>query len=71
MNYVGPLYIFSKHDKFMYLLAAIDGEVIEQMILQEQIITNKCKKLFVIVLKNKNIYVKINHKILISGMNIL
>ncbi len=31
MSYVGPLFIFSKHDKFRYLLATIDGEVIEQM----------------------------------------
>ncbi len=31
MSYVGQLYIFSKHDKFLYLLATIDGEVIEQM----------------------------------------
>ncbi len=30
MSFVGPLYIFSKHDKFMYLLSTIDGEVIEQ-----------------------------------------
>ncbi len=30
MWFVGPLYIFSKHDKFMYLLSTIDGEVIEQ-----------------------------------------
>ncbi len=29
MSYVGPLYIFSKYDKFMYLLSTIDGEVIE------------------------------------------
>ncbi len=31
MQFVGPLYIFSKHDKFMYLLSTIDGEVIEHM----------------------------------------
>ncbi len=31
MSYVGPLYIFSKHVKFLYLLASIDGQVIEQM----------------------------------------
>ncbi len=31
ISYVGRLYIFSKHDKFLYLLATIDGEVIEQM----------------------------------------
>ncbi len=31
ISYVGPLYIFSKHDKFLYLLPSIDGEVIEQM----------------------------------------
>ncbi len=31
MSFVGPLYIFSKHDKFMYLMSTIDGEVIEQM----------------------------------------
>ncbi len=31
MSYVGRLYVFSKHDKFLYLLATIDGEVIEQM----------------------------------------
>ncbi len=30
MSFVGLLYIFSKHDKFMYLLSTIDGEVIEQ-----------------------------------------
>ncbi len=30
MSFVGPLYIFSKHDKFMYLLSIIDGEVIKQ-----------------------------------------
>ncbi len=30
MSFVGPLYNFSKHDKFMYLLSTIDGEVIEQ-----------------------------------------
>ncbi len=30
MSLVGLLYIFSKHDKFMYLLSTIDGEVIEQ-----------------------------------------
>ncbi len=30
MSFVGPLYIFPKHDKFMYLLSTIDGEVIEQ-----------------------------------------
>ncbi len=27
MFYVGPLYIFSKHDKFLYLLTSIDGKV--------------------------------------------
>ncbi len=31
MSFVGHLYIFSKHDKFMYLLSTINGEVIEQM----------------------------------------
>ncbi len=31
MSYVGPLYIFSKHDKFLYLLATIDGKAIKQM----------------------------------------
>ncbi len=31
MSFVGPLYIFSKHDKFIYILSTIDGEVIEQM----------------------------------------
>ncbi len=30
MSFVGPLYIFSKHDKFMYLLTTINGEVIAQ-----------------------------------------
>ncbi len=30
MSFVGPLYIFSKHDKFMYHLSTIDREVIEQ-----------------------------------------
>ncbi len=29
MSFVGPLYIFSKHDKFIYLLSTINGEVIE------------------------------------------
>ncbi len=31
MTFVAPLYIFSKHDKFMYILSNIDVEVIEQM----------------------------------------
>ncbi len=31
MSFVGRLYIFSKHNKFLYLLSTIDGEVIEQM----------------------------------------
>ncbi len=31
MSFVGLLNIFSKYDKFMYLLSTIDGEVIEQM----------------------------------------
>ncbi len=31
ISYVGPLYIFSKHDKFLYLLSTIDGEVIERI----------------------------------------
>ncbi len=31
MQFVGPLYIFSKHHKFMYLLTFIDGEVIDHM----------------------------------------
>ncbi len=31
MQFIGPLYIFSKYDKFMYLLSTIDGEVIEHM----------------------------------------
>ncbi len=31
MSFVGQLYIFFKHDKFMYILSTIDGEVIEQM----------------------------------------
>ncbi len=31
MNYVGPLYIFSKHDQFMYQLATINGKVFEQI----------------------------------------
>ncbi len=30
MSFVGLLYIFSKHDKFMYILSTIDGKVIEQ-----------------------------------------
>ncbi len=30
MSFVGLLYIFSKHDTFMYLLSTIDGEVMEQ-----------------------------------------
>ncbi len=30
MSFVGPLYIFSKYDKFMYILSTIYGEVIEQ-----------------------------------------
>ncbi len=32
MSFVGLLYIYSKEDKFIYLLSAIDGEVIEQML---------------------------------------
>ncbi len=31
MTYVGPLYIFSHHDKYLYILATINGEVIEQL----------------------------------------
>ncbi len=31
MTYVGPLYIFSRHDKYLYLLTTIDGVVIEQL----------------------------------------
>ncbi len=31
MSFVGLLYFFSKHDKFMYQMFTIDGEVIEQM----------------------------------------
>ncbi len=31
MSYIGPLYIFLKHDKLLYLLANINSEVIEQM----------------------------------------
>ncbi len=31
MTYVRPLYIFSRHDKYLYILATIDGEVIEQL----------------------------------------
>ncbi len=31
MTYIALLYIFSKEDKFLFLLATIDGEVIEQM----------------------------------------
>ncbi len=31
MSFVGLLYIFSKHDKFLYLLSTIDTEVIKQM----------------------------------------
>ncbi len=30
MSFVGQLYIFSKHNKFMYLLSTINEEVIEQ-----------------------------------------
>ncbi len=30
MSFVGLMYSFSKHDKFIYLLSTIDGEVIEQ-----------------------------------------
>ncbi len=30
ISFVGLLYIFSKHDKIMYRLSTIDGEVIEQ-----------------------------------------
>ncbi len=31
MNYVGPLYVYSKFDKFQFVLSTIDGEVIEQL----------------------------------------
>ncbi len=31
MNYVGPLYVYSKFDKFIFVLSTIDGEVIEQL----------------------------------------
>ncbi len=31
MSSVRPLYIFSKQEKFLYILATIDGVVIEQM----------------------------------------
>ncbi len=31
LSFVGLLYIFSKHDKFMYLLSTIDGEVTKHM----------------------------------------
>ncbi len=31
MDYVGPLYVYSKFDKFQFALSTIDGEVIEQL----------------------------------------
>ncbi len=31
MNFIGPLYIYSKFDKFQFVLSTIDGEVIEQL----------------------------------------
>ncbi len=31
MDYVGPLYVYSKFDKFQFVLSTIDGEVIEQL----------------------------------------
>ena len=31
MDYVGPVYIYSKYDKFLFILATIDGTVIEQL----------------------------------------
>jgi hypothetical protein len=31
MEYVGPLYIYSRYDKYLYILATIDGVVIEQI----------------------------------------
>jgi hypothetical protein len=31
LNYIGPLYIYSANDKYMYILATIEGRVIEQL----------------------------------------
>ncbi len=31
MDYVGPLYVYSKFDKFQFVLSTIYGEVIEQL----------------------------------------
>jgi hypothetical protein len=31
MDYVGPLFIYSRYDKYLYILATIDGTVIEQV----------------------------------------
>ncbi len=31
MSYVGPLYVFSRYDKYMYTIATLNGEIIEQM----------------------------------------
>ena len=31
MDYVGPLYIYSKFERFLFVLATIDGIVIEQV----------------------------------------
>ncbi len=31
MDYVGPLYVYLKFDKFQFVLSTIDGEVIEQL----------------------------------------
>ncbi len=31
MDYVGQLYVYSKFDKFQFVLSTIDGEVIEQL----------------------------------------
>ncbi len=31
MSYVGSLYIFARYDKYMYTLATLNGEIIEQM----------------------------------------
>ncbi len=32
MDYVGPLYVCSKFDKFQFVLSTIDGEVIDQLL---------------------------------------
>ncbi len=56
MSFVGQLYIFSKHEKFMYVLSTIDGEVIEQMLPNRKSVRNiNDYKLEMIHLWNKDI----------------